>query len=118
MERLFGIFEQLLLLHIGTKTNDPLFHEKSAAFYQIVFDIFHEVSEKNQDIWEDKPVDCEEARQETYDLLEEAKELLEEMIEEDNSYGKDNLLRWLVDKLEFQCWNAKGFIEEEEKDED
>ena len=115
MEALFAIYKKLLLLHVGTKTNEPIFHEKSAGFYELLFDIFHEVSEKNQDIWEDKPVDCKKATKDALTLLEEAKWLVEDMIEESNTYGKDNLLRWLADKLEFQIGTAKSLVEEEDE---
>ena len=103
MDRLFQIYKRLLELHIGTKTNDLLFHQASEDFYTLLFDVFHQISEKRQDIKLDNPIDCEKAEQEAYDLIEEAKSELESMVSEDNSVGMDNLLRGLVDKLEFAC---------------
>lgn len=63
-----------------------------------------------QDLEIDKPANFEEAANEAYDLLEKAKIELEELINEDNSFGMDNLLRGLYDKLETQCGTARGFL--------
>jgi hypothetical protein len=83
----------MILLHIGTKTNDIVFHQTSESFYNLLFDVFHTISEKRQDTQEDKPVDCEKAGKEAYDILEKAKSIIEDMIEESQTYGMDDLLR-------------------------
>ena len=57
MEPLFQLYKLTLLAHIATKTTDPLFHEKSEEFYELLFKCFHLISEKKQDIWEDNPWD-------------------------------------------------------------
>lgn len=118
MDKIFNLYKMVLLAHIGTKTNDPLFHEKSAGFYELLFDVFHTISEKKQDIGLDESLDCEIARKTSYDALEKAKEIVGSMISKDNSIGMDNLLRGLYDKLETACGSAKSFIEEEEEDEE
>lgn len=105
--RLFELFKIVLLAHIQTKTVCPLFHEKSQDFYELLFDCFHQISEKKQDIEEDKPGNEEELIQSTYDSIEEAKKIIEDMVKEDNTIGMDNLLRGLHDKLEFACGNAR-----------
>lgn len=118
MNRLFELYKQVLLAHIQTKTTCPLFHEKSADFYELLFDVFHEISEKRQDNEVDAPGNEEALIQSTYDAIEEAKSIVEGMVKEKNSVGMDNLLRGLVDKLEFACGNARGFIEEEKEEVD
>lgn len=115
MDKIFDLFKVVLLAHIETKTVNNLFHEKSQDFYELLFDCFHTISEKKQDIWEDNPADCDKAIQDTNNALNEVKSILETMIEEKQTVWMDNLLRWLVDKLEFAIWNAKWFIEEEEE---
>lgn len=116
MNELFNLYRAVLIAHIGTKTTYSQFHEKSEGWYELLFEVFHSIAEKRQDIEIDKPLDEEKVVQETYDNIEKAKKLVESMIKEKNSPGMDNLLRWLVDKLEWACGNARAFIEEE-KDE-
>lgn len=114
MEKLFSIYKRMLELHIWTKTTDLLFHQASKEFYTLLFSVFHEISEKRQDNELDVSTDCKVAGTEAYDLLEEAKDEIEKMIKEDNSFGMDNLLRGLVDKLEFACGTSRGFVQKEE----
>lgn len=118
MDKLFKLYKSMLDIHIQTKTIDKVFHEATADFYELLFSLFHEISEKRQDIEMDKPANCEEAKNEAYDLLEKAKIELEELINEENTFWMDNLLRGLYDKLEFACWTARGFLPrmEDEKD--
>jgi len=116
MDRKLQIYIELLLLHIGTKTICPLFHEKSQDWYELGFDISHETLEKNQDLGID-PVAEEWYEQRAYDLLEEYKTIIQAEIEDNTEIGKDNLLRWLYDKLDFACGNARWFIVEEKEEE-
>jgi hypothetical protein len=55
----------------------------------------------------DDPIKGDEAFQEAYDILEEAKKEIETLVNEDNSIGMDNLLRGLYDKLESECGTAR-----------
>ncbi len=116
VSQLFDLFKVVLVAHIETKTICTTFHPKSAEFYEILFDIFHQVAEKRQDIGEDEPADEETAIQDTYDALIEAKDILETMIEWNNSVGMDNLLRWLLDSLEGKIGDCKAFLEEEKEE--
>lgn len=115
LSRLFDIYKLVLLAHIGTKTTFSQFHDKSESFYELLFEVFHTISEKRQDTWTDKPADEEKVTQEVYDAIEEAKSIIEWMIKESNSVGMDNLLRGLADKLEFACGDARAFIEEKDE---
>ena len=114
MDNFKQLYLKLLDLHIKTKTVCPLFHEKSQDWYELAFDIFHEISEKRQDIEIDSPIDIDQAHQEGYDTIESIKNELDKMIKWSNSYGMDNLLRGLYDKIEFACGNARGFLKEEQ----
>lgn len=117
MDKLFDLFKAVLLAHIETKTNDSQFHEKSQEFYEVLFDCFHLISEKRQDTEEDKMGDSDKLKQETYDNLEKAKTIIEELVNQKQTIWMDNLLRWLYDRLESSCWNARAFIEEEKEEE-
>jgi translation initiation factor 2 alpha subunit (eIF-2alpha) len=61
MQKVFDIFKELLAeIHIPTKTTDTQFHKDSEEAYELAFDIFHLVSEMNQDIEKDPSVDEDE----------------------------------------------------------
>lgn len=110
VDRLFGLFEAVFSAHIKTKTTDSLFHEKSEEFYSVLFDAFHQISEKRQDLSEDSPIDCEEASAIAIDSLNEAKDIIEKMIKEKNTVGMDNILRGLADRIESSIGNATPFV--------
>lgn len=118
MNNLFEAYKRVLEAHIYTKTKDPVFHDKSAWFYELLFEVFHSISEKKQDIETWKDVDCDFLKQRTYDDIEMVKNELIKYIELNESVGMDNLLRWLVDKLESACWTARSFVKEEEEEEE
>lgn len=116
MDKLLSLHNLLLKLHIKTKTVCSQFHEKSAAWYEFAFDVFHELSEKRQDLWLDAPAMEETAYQEYYDNLLLIRWILESMVKEKNSIGMDNLLRGKLDELEWHIGDAKAFLSED-KDE-
>lgn len=102
--------------HLATKACYSQFHEKTESTYETLFDIIHSIGEKRVDLWLDTIDEEETIVQDTYDLVDEAKTILESMVKEKNSIGMDNLLRGLCDKVESECGNLRAFIEEE-KDE-
>ncbi len=116
LDEVFSLYKTVLLAHIGTKTDEPLFHEKSADFYEVLFKVFHLVSEKRQDVKADEPYDCEEAVNDSVSALERALEIVEDMVSEKNTVGMDNLLRGLADELETHIGNARAFQEEEKEE--
>ena len=118
LARLTAIYLKVLQNHIATKATYSQFHEKSQEFYETLFDIIHSIWEKRVDIWLDTIDDEETIVQETYDLIEEAKGIIESMVKDKNSIWMDNLLRGLADKIEFDCGNARAFISEESDEED
>ena len=116
LNQIFALYKRVLLAHIATKGTDSQFHEKSAEFYEAIFEVFHAVSEKRQDIGIDPPMDCEEAAKQAHDSLTETLSILERLIKQNNSVGMDNLLRGLADKLEGHVGDAKAFLEEEKEE--
>lgn len=117
LDQVFALYKKALLAHIATKGTASQFHEKSAEFYEAIFDVFHAVSEKRQDLGLSEPMDCEEAGKEAYDALSETLSIVEDLIKEKNSVGMDNLLRGLADKLEGHIGDACAFLEEEAEEE-
>lgn len=115
MNRIFQIYKRLLEIHIGTKCSPEwtVFHEKTADAYEMLFDVFHTISEMRQDTEEDIPLLVEEVAIESYELVEEAQKLIESMIKNNKNIWTDNLLRWHAEKLNWLCGNLRWFINQE-----
>ena len=117
-ELLLKLYIESLKIHIGTKTKDRVFHEFTQDVYELLFNVFHEISEKLEDIdeWVYTVSNVDTSKQRIYDLIEQVKSEIE-----DNKWKYttwfDNLTRWLIDKLEFLCGNARSFISEEQEEE-
>lgn len=113
MEQLLQNYIKSFKIHVGTKTTDLVLHEFLAKVYDNFFNNLHTILEKRQDLWLDKSIDCDNASKTMMELLESEKSLLEWLVKEKNSIGMDNLLRWLMDNLEWLIGTAKWFIESE-----
>lgn len=54
MKELFAqaqaVYISVLRAHIRTKTIDPVFHASTEAFYTAIFDVFHTIGEKMEDV--------------------------------------------------------------------
>ena len=119
LETLLKLYVESLKIHIGTKTKCPVFHKFTEEVYDQLFEVFHDLAEKQEDIQEGQYTteDEKEAKQRIYDIVEQVKELVDEN-KGDYTTWYDNLARGLVDKLEFLCGNARAFLEEEKEDEE
>lgn len=117
LNRVFELYKQILDAHIKTKTVCTTFHQKSEWFYDLAFEVFHSISEKMQDIQVEAPGDEEELKRRAYNNIEEIKNIVWAMIASKQSYWMDNLLRWLYDKLEFACWDARAFVKDDYEEE-
>lgn len=42
---------EILSIHISSKSKDNLFHKETENFYEILFDIAHDLWEKEVDLW-------------------------------------------------------------------
>ena len=93
MDKFKDIQTRMTELHIGTKASDIVFHQASERWYETLFGVWHQLSEKRQDIEIDQPIDCDKAKQEAYHLLLDTLVMLEEMVKENKDIGLDNLLR-------------------------
>lgn len=113
-KQLITNYIEILKLHVGTKTTDIVLHNFLKDVYELLFVILHDISEKEQDLWLEDSIDCEEASTDMMEILDSTKEYLESRIKEKNSAGMDNLLRSLVDKLEWTIGTAKWFTKDED----
>lgn len=119
LQLILKLYVESLKIHIGTKTKDKVFHEFTQEVYESLFEVFHTLAEKLEDIekWEYTIDDCDTSKKRIYDIIEEIKK------EVDENKGKyttwfDNLARWLVDKLETLCGSVRSFIENEDKEDE
>lgn len=110
-EELFDLYKEMFFLHVNTKTNDIVFHKASEGFYETLFSVAHGVAEAMQDTKMSSPTDNKKARSQSYNILEKAKKMLETMVESNKDIAMDNVLRWLVDKLWFECGTARWFYD-------
>lgn len=109
-KELFSLYEELYNLHVGTKTNDTVYHSASASLYEDLFNVVHSVDEAMQDSKQESPVDPKMARKRTYEIIEKAKSIVEGLVNSNKDMAVDNVLRGLVDKLGFDCGNARALI--------
>lgn len=80
IEPLLQILLQLDRIHFGTKTIDQEFHEFTEDAYKTVWDAVHSLAEDKEDIWDGEFTvsDLQDAKNQVFDLLEQAKRILEE----------------------------------------
>ena len=116
LSKYLDLHNEALNIHIQEKTSYPLHHTHTEALYELAFDVYHQLSEKYQDIKKETPIDDDEAVQKAYDIAEKIKDWLGELIKGKTTPWEDNLLRALYDRAEFICGDLRGFVTEE-KDE-
>ena len=94
LDQLLELYKKILLIHIRTKTLDKVFHDFTADVYDKAFDVFHHIAEKLEDI--EKPTydlgDCQTMKNDTYDYIEEIKDIVDGM-KDKYSTGMDDLVR-------------------------
>ena len=111
----FDAFQRVLEIHVKTKTKDIVFHDFTKSVYEKLFDVFHNIAEKGEDIKKGLPAeDVQAMKNETYELVEHVKELVDGM-KDKHSTGMDDLIRGLVNDLETLCGTARGFTVEKEE---
>lgn len=120
-KELFSLYEEMFDLHVWTKTNDTVFHKASESFYEDLFDVVHGVDEAMQDSKQAPTTDPKMARKRAYEIIEKAKGIVEGLVNSNKDMAVDNVLRGLVDKLGFDCGNARALCpcnKDATKDED
>lgn len=114
-------YVELLEIHIDSKTGDEPFHEKTWEFYELLFNIAHDIWERYVDLWEalrSDQWDCSAQANRVVELLTTLKDELESV--EWVSKGTENLIYNYLDKLEFAIgsatWFTKGKLEMKSKE--
>ena len=119
--RLLQIYIRLLIIHIQSFTTWTQFHKDTERAYEELFDIFHPIQEMLQAMGQEPTTDWCEDWQEAYDLIEEAKTIVEWLVKWNKDIWYDNLLRTKLENLNLLCGTFKQYtkeMEEEEEQED
>lgn len=103
---------EMLEIHIDTKTQDLVFHEKTADFYEKLFSIAHQIWERYVDL------DGKLRNESLDDKKKRANEIIKNLRLELEKFEKDNdlslwtqdLIWWLADELEDIEWTSKWFL--------
>ncbi len=122
MERLdkaFDIFVRALdNAHIPSITVDGPYHSDTEELYQLAFDFYHMMKEARQNLGLDEAVEVCDVAQETYDMAEEMKEIIDEEIKSNKDTGYDNILRGFAEKAIAVCGKMRRYQRKAEKEEE
>lgn len=103
---------EMLQIHINTKTSDLLFHEKTADFYEKLFEVAHQIGERYVDLdgqLRDDSLYLQKQR--AHDIIKNFKNELEQYVENNSlTLGTDDLLGGLADELEDIHGTSKAFL--------
>ncbi len=103
---------EMLTLHIDTKTTDPVFHKETERFYEVLFNVAHEIWEKYVDLWwEITDLSLEEKKKRANEIIKEVKKAIEEYKENnDITLWTEDLLGSLANELENIEWTSRWFL--------
>ena len=116
--RLIQIYTRLLVIHIQSLTTGTQFHKDTERAYEELFDTAHPILEMQQALGQEPTTCAEETGQEAYDLIEEAKAIVEWLVKEDKDNGYDNLLRTKLESLTMLCWTFQQYTKEQDEEEE
>ena len=102
----------MLELHIDTKTSDALFHKSSESFYETLFEVAHQLWEKNVDLgWKLTELTLQEKKNKANKIIKDFREELENYKENNEiSLWTEDLLWSLANDLENIEWDSKWFV--------
>ena len=111
-ENALQAYIEMLTLHIDTKTTDALFHKESEKFYEVLFDVAHEIGEKYVDLWGNiKELPLQEKKNKANKIIKELRQAIEEYKENNEvSLWTEDLLGSLSNDLENIEWTSKWFV--------
>lgn len=103
---------EMLEIHIDTKTTDLVFHEKTADFYEKLFEVAHKIGERYVDLDGSLRTDTlAEKKKRANELIANLRKDIEKyQATTDTTLGVDDLLGGLADDLEDIEGTSKGFL--------
>ena len=115
--RLLKIYIRMLVIHIQSLCTWTQYHKDTERAYETLFDTAHPILEMLQALWQEPTTDCEDSWQEAYDLIEEAKGIVEELVRWNKDLGYDNLLRGKLEDLNMLCGTFQQYTFKQEDEE-
>lgn len=111
-EKALAAYIEMLQIHIDTKTQDLLFHEKTWDFYEKLFDVAHQIGERYVDLDGSLRTDTlEQKKKRANEIISNLKKEIElYQSQNDLTLGTDDLLGGLADELEDIEWTSKAFL--------
>ncbi len=107
-------YVEMLMIHIETKTKDHVFHKITEDFYETLFDIAHDIWEKNVDLGNnlsENKLDSNKAKERANEIISKLRKDIEEYKNENEiTLGTEDLLGSIANKLEQIEWDSKSFL--------
>lgn len=105
-------YTDMLTIHIKTKTKDSDFHNETEKFYEALFDVAHEIWEKDTDLHEPiSDVEFDNFKKAANNIIKNLREDIERFHKENEvSLWTEDLLWSLANKLENIEWTSKSFL--------
>lgn len=102
----------MFTIHIDTKTKDTDFHKENEGFYETLFDVAHQIGEKNADLgWELESTSLEEKKQRAHDIIKELRLEVESYVKNNEiTLWTEDLLGSLANDLEDIEGSSKAFL--------
>lgn len=111
---------EMVEIHLDTKTVDKITHELTRDFYELLFNITHEIGERYVDLdgqLRDDHGDCYIQWSKVIEIMSTLRSTLAsslgELSKDPMLVGADNLIRSHIDKLDFSIGNAKGLVKKD-----
>ncbi|MDD2745608.1 MAG: hypothetical protein PHU93_03665 [Candidatus Gracilibacteria bacterium] len=111
-KKALAAYLEMLEIHIDTKTTDTLFHEKTADFYEHLFEIAHKIGERYVDLDGTLRTDSLiDKKKRVYEIISNLKKEIE-LYEGENqlTLGTEDLLGGIADELEDLEGTSKAFL--------
>lgn len=111
-ETALAAYIEMLQIHIDTKTQDIVFHEKTWDFYEKLFDVAHQIGERYVDLDGNLRSDTlDEKKKRVNEIIKNLKNEIETyQANNDLTLWTDDLLGGLADEIEDIEWTSKWFL--------
>jgi len=111
-KKAINAYIEMLSIHISTKTEDVVFHWETENFYEILFNVAHEIWEKHVDLWNNiLNSSIDEKKKKAYAIIKNIREEIEQYKKSNNvTLGTEDLLWSLANDLENIEWTSRSFI--------
>ncbi len=105
-------YNEMLEIHIDTKTLDADFHKETESFYESLFDLAHNVWEKHVDLWwQLDGASLEEKKKRANEIIVNMRKEVETYAANNEiTLGTEDMLGSLANNLESIEWTSRAFL--------